>query len=338
VRIACFQQWEDAETPAIAVAGTFLLVPEELGALADSLLSQRRGLSFTAGPGGLPLGDALLAELGVPGAAHLLLVPLTTRAENIGLLILAGDQERRPFNADDQRLAETISGQIATAITNVRLAEQARRAAMLAERNRVARELHDSATQALYSLSLLAGGWALTAEQGRLTDVPAKFTQLGGIALQVLKELRLLIYELRHPELVEAGLVKALEERLAAVEQRASVRTSLEISGSLTGLLPDHEEQIYAILQEVLNNALRHAQARTVTITVRAEQGQARFAVRDDGVGFDPTNPSAGLGLRSMRERAAAIGAQLTVTSRQGDGALVELIVQLANTGDASNA
>lgn len=331
VRIACLPQRDGAVASPAPVAGTLPLAPEVLAALGAPLPGQHHGLNLVAGAGGLPLSDTLLAELGAPGAAHLLLVPLTARAETIGLLILASDQGERPFNTDDQRLAETVAGQIATAITNVRLAEQARRAAMLAERNRVARDLHDSATQALYSLSLLAGGWALTAEQGRLTDVPAKFSQLGGIALQVLKELRLLIYQLRHPELVEVGLIKALEARLAAVEQRASVRTSLEVSGNLTRLSPEHEEQIYAILQEVLNNALQHAQARTVTITVRAEPDQACFTVRDDGVGFDTAQQSAGLGLRSMGERAAAIGARLTLTSHPGEGTLVEVVVPLVS-------
>lgn len=333
-QIACFPQWADTGALATPVAGTLHLAPEDLGVLADPLLNQGRGLNLVAGADGRPVGEAILAKLGTPGAAQLLLVPLTARAERIGLLVLASDQEGRPFTVDEQRLAETIAGQIATAITNVRLSEQARHAAMLAERNRVARELHDSATQALYSLSLLAGGWALTAEQDCLTDASAKFTQLGGIALQVLKELRLLIYELRHPDLAEAGLVKALEERLAAVEQRANVRTSLELSGDLAGLPKDHEEQIYAILLEVLNNALRHAHARTVVIAVCAEPGQARFSVRDDGVGFDPARPSAGLGLRSMSERAAAIGAGLTLTSRPGEGTLVELIVPRAKTGE----
>ncbi len=220
-----------------------------------------------------------------------------------------------------------MAGQIATAISNVRLAEQAQQAARLAERNRVARDLHDSATQALYSLSLLAGGWAMQAEQGRLSDIPARFTQLGGIALQVLKELRLLIYQLRHPELAEVGLARALEQRLAAVEQRANVRTSLTVSGALDPLPQHVEEQLYAMIQEALNNALRHGQARSVAVSISVEAGQTMVVVRDDGVGFDPEAPTGGMGLRGMRERAAALGARLTLTSASGAGTQVTIIV-----------
>jgi signal transduction histidine kinase len=315
------------------LAGTSMIAPDELGAFGPALLTQRRPIALTRNEPDFPLSETMLHRLQCAEAAHLLLVPLSGHTENLGLLVLARDPQDTPFSFDNQSLAETVAGQIATAIANAQLGEQARRAAALAERSRVARDLHDSATQSLYSLVLIAGGWAMKAEQGRLTDVPAKFTQLSEIAVQVLKELRLLIYQLRTPELEAAGLVKALEERLAAVEQRANLNATLEVVGELPGLAPEEEEQLYAMLHEALNNALRHARASSVAVTIRAEAEETVFTVRDDGVGFDPDTPSGGLGLRSMQERATKIGARLTLSSQLGQGTLIEIRVPLPTTG-----
>lgn len=323
-----------ALAPALdQLAGVRILAPDELGALGDALLTQRRPIALMRSAPDFPLREGTLRQLQCERAAHLLLVPLWAPAGNLGLLVLQRGPDRRPFSADHLSLAETVAGQVATAISNAELGEQARRAAALAERNRVARDLHDSATQSLYSLVLMAGGWAMKAEKGRLTDVPARFTQLSEIAVQVLKELRLLIYQLRHPELEAAGLVKALEERLAAVEQRANLTPTLRVEGALPTLAPEVEEQLYVMLQEALNNALRHARASSVAVTIRAEASAVVFEVRDDGVGFDPATPSGGLGLRSLQERAVKIGARLTLTSRPGQGTLVEIRVPLPTTG-----
>ncbi len=334
--VVCFERtnWEaDREPLAVSEpAGVLLtLTAAGLGPHAASLLDLSRPVALARAELAEMLSEGALQRLGLESAAYLLLAPLTSATGNLGMLVLGS--EGRPFGTDDQSLVETIAGQVATAISNAWLAEQAQQAARLAERNRVARDLHDSATQALYSLSLLAGGWALHAEQGPLSDVPAKFNQLGGIALQVLKELRLLIYELRHPDLAKAGLVKTLEERLAAVEQRATIRTSLSVSGEVGPLPQRIEEQVFTLLQEALNNALRHAQARSVAVCIQADGDRLVCTVRDDGVGFELDRPSSGLGLRSMRERAAAIGAQIHFASTPGQGTLVELHIPVPEPG-----
>jgi PAS domain S-box-containing protein len=315
------------------LVGMSMFTPDELGTLGDALLTQRRPIALLRSAPDFPLGEGTLRRLQCEHAAHLLLVPLWAPTGNLGVLVLQRGANARPFGADHQSLAETVAGQIATALSNAALGEQARRSAALAERNRVARDLHDSATQSLYSLVLISSGWAMKAEKGRLTDVPAKFTQLSEIAVQVLKELRLLIYQLRHPELEAAGLVKALEERLAAVEQRANITTTLEVVGEPAGLAAEVEEQLYAMLQEALNNALRHARASSVAVTIRPKADEAVFVVRDDGVGFDPDTPSGGLGLRSMQERAEKIGARLTIGSQPGQGTLIEIRVPRTTIG-----
>jgi PAS domain S-box-containing protein len=312
--------------------GTSGLDLDELGSSTAALLTQHRTLNLSRNAPDFPLTPATLQRLHCPSAAHLLIVLLSAPTGNLGLFVLWNEADAQPFTADDQSLAETMAGQIATAISNVQLGEQARRAAALAERNRVARDLHDSATQTLYSMVLLASGWALRAENGRLTEIPAKFKQIGQIAVQVLKELRLLIYQLRHPDL-EAGLISALEERLAAVEQRANITTTLEVTADLTDLPPEYEEELYVILQEALNNALRHAEAQQVTLKIYTDVTSIVFCVSDDGRGFDPSAPSAGLGLRSMRERADKLGAELILTAQPNHGTRLEIRVPVPSTG-----
>ncbi|WP_141509144.1 PAS domain S-box protein [Candidatus Chloroploca asiatica] len=314
------------------LAGVSVLAPEDFGILGDALLAQRRPIALVRKETNFILSETTLHRLQCADAAYLLLVPLTAPTGNLGLLALGRGSSGHAFSAENQSFAETVAGQIATAISNAQLAEHARRAATLAERNRVAHDLHDSATQSLYSLVLIAAGWAMQASNGRLTDTPAKFTQLSEIAVQVLKELRLLIYQLRHPELEAVGLIKALEERLAAVEQRANIATTFEVTGELMGLPLDHEEQLYMMLQEVLNNALRHARASKVSLAVHSADDVIIFTVRDDGIGFDPESTSGGLGLRSLQERAAKIGARLSLSAQPGQGTLIEIRVPATTT------
>jgi signal transduction histidine kinase len=296
------------------------------------LLTQHCLIALDRDAPDFPLRDGLLRRLQNAEAAHLLLVPLASAAHNLGVLVLGSDPGSVPFRHDEQNLVETMAGQIASAMSNARLAEQARQAVRLAERNRVARDLHDSAAQTVYSLSLMAGGWAQQAEHDQLPAVADRLTQLQGIALQVLKELRLIIYELRHPELAEDGLVKAIERRLAAVEQRAQVRASLVVHGDPVALPLECSEQVFAILQEALNNTLRHSQARMVEVRIVVEPQALCFAVQDDGIGFGPDQAASGLGLHSMRERAQLIGGRLNVISAAGQGALVELRIPLPHT------
>ncbi|NCC36167.1 MAG: GAF domain-containing protein, partial [Chloroflexia bacterium] len=159
------------------LAGVSVLAPEDFGIFGDALLAHRRPMALVRKETNFMLSEATLHRLQCADAAYLLLVPLAAPTGNLGVLALGRGPAGHAFSAENQSFAETVAGQIATAISNAQLAEQARRAAALAERNRVAHDLHDSATQSLYSLVLIAAGWAMQASNGRLTDIPAKFTQ-----------------------------------------------------------------------------------------------------------------------------------------------------------------
>jgi signal transduction histidine kinase len=231
-----------------------------------------------------------------------------------------------------------MADQAALAIENARLRRQVEQAAVREERGRLARELHDSVTQSLYSLTLFAEATRHMAgedsEQGRDALID-RITRIGEIAQQALKEMRLLVYELRPPALADEGLIRALRGRLEAVEGRAGIETRFVV-GDLITLPPEVEAELYRIALEALNNALKHARASQVTVSLRCEDDRVALEIRDDGIGFDPAigRESGGVGLRSMAERAARMGGTLDIDSTPGGGTAVTVRVRAEDEED----
>ncbi|MEZ4867180.1 MAG: PAS domain S-box protein [Caldilineaceae bacterium] len=235
--------------------------------------------------------------------------------------------EERHFTTDELDLAVAFGAQAALAIENAGLRHRAQMTAVMEERSRLARELHDSVTQQLYSLTLLAEGWRRLAKSGSPVDVEEALLELGQLGQQALKEMRLLVHELRPPSLEQEGLLGALHQRLAAVEKRAGVTAQL-IAAELMELPAAIEFVLYGIAQEALNNTLKHAAATAVTLCLRCEDGSVILEINDNGKGFDPTQlTGGGLGLVSMRERTAQIGGVLQLQSAPGAGTTVQITV-----------
>lgn len=214
----------------------------------------------------------------------------------------------------------------------VALARQAAETAVGKERNRMARDLHDSVTQSLHSSTLLAEAGRRLASSGDLERATGYLTRLGEISQQALKEMRLLVYELRPLALKESGLAGALQRRLDAVERRAGMEARLIVEGE-ANLPATVEEELYRIAQEALNNALKHGEPTSVVVTLRFEGAppdqRVELEIVDDGQGFVPQVASdrGGMGLVSMGERAKKIGARLTVHSAPGEGTRVAVVV-----------
>jgi signal transduction histidine kinase len=200
--------------------------------------------------------------------------------------------------------------------------------AVAAERNRLARELHDSVTQSLYSLTLLAAAGQRMIQAEELEQIAGNQSRLGEIAQQALQEMRLLVYELRPLALESEGLIGALEQRLESVERRAGIQARVLVKGNLE-LAPEVEEELYGIAQETLNNALKHARASEVVLSVRVHDASVVLEVTDNGRGFDPATArdAGGLGLISMQERADKICGELTIHSAPGEGTKVTVSV-----------
>jgi len=198
------------------------------------------------------------------------------------------------------------------------------------ERQRLGRELHDSVTQALYSVTLYAQAAHMAMSAGKQDEAMENLEELRNMARDAMVDMRMLVFELHPPRLEQEGLAAALQARLGSVETRAGLQTEIHVQGEERRLPLSVEEELYWIAQEALNNVVKHAQAKKVTVHLRFDEKDVCLEVRDDGVGFDPAKArhGGGLGLRSMEERAARVGGKLTVKSRPEEGTYVRVEVQ----------
>ncbi len=257
------------------------------------------------------------------GARTVLAASMLRKGELVGTLNVYSLHKTRDFTNDEKSLLRGLADQAALAIENARLRDSAQRGAVVEERTRLARDLHDSVAQALYgvTLSAEAGERMLAAEE--LDSTERQLTKIRSAAEEALREMRLLIYELRPPDLASMGLVAALRTRLENVEQRSGVSSEFHVEGD-PQLDGDTEEALYRIVQEALNNALKHAQATSISVTLKSEDGIILLEVKDDGVGFDPMS-SGGLGLNGMRERVERLDGEFSVQSGDGVGTQVHV-------------
>ena len=249
----------------------------------------------------------------------LMWIPLVVHEQIVGILSISSANPGA-FGARDITLALGIARQAAVAIDNARLHERAREAAVLEERQRLSRELHDSVTQALYGISLYAEAAGRALVDGTTEPAIANVQEIRDTAHEALGEMRLLLFELRPPVLQEQGLAAALRARLQAVEARAGVVAEFTCEGQQR-LAPDQEQELYRLAQEALNNVLKHAHAARVTMRLAVVNGTATLEIADDGVGFDPSLRAAGgFGLPGMRERVERLGGRFSIESSPGAG------------------
>lgn len=257
----------------------------------------------------------------------LLLLPLPLHNQGTGALVLT--RAAASFSRDEITALAAFADQSAVAIEHARLVQQSRRVVALEERQRLARELHDSVTQSLYGLSLSVTAAHRLLGSGQLKAASDELARSRDAALMALREMRLLIYDLRPALLEPYGLVSAIRSRLAAVEQRAGIRTEFYFDD--IGRLPARiEEALYGVAVEALNNTLKHARANHLRVRLSEEATrQVVLTIVDDGAGFDSSaeTRASGLGLRGMRERASAIGADLEIRSTPDGGTTIEVRV-----------
>jgi signal transduction histidine kinase len=303
----------------------------EIAPDGTSMRLVERGDGFETAWGGDPNGYAGPAADSTPVDGDVVTLPLRVRDRLVGVL-----RARAPLARgwDDERVrwARGVAAQAAVAIENVRLYERARDQATDEARRHLARELHDSVSQAIYAIVLTAH-----AAQRRTTTDPNRAREaldtVVELAEAALTEMRALIFELRPEALVDVGLVGALHRQLDGLELRHGLVTERD--------LPAEPEVPFAIkqvllrvVQEALHNVVKHARATRVHVRAWEDGERLRLQVRDDGVGFDPLAAFPGhLGHTSMRERLGALGGHLQLSSGPGDGTTVEFDVPLASGG-----
>ncbi|UWE09114.1 GAF domain-containing sensor histidine kinase [Actinacidiphila bryophytorum] len=262
-------------------------------------------------------------------------MPVLDGDDILGALFLANKQcqgrdggDSRGFTQEDEDLLRILADHAAIALTNARLYERSRELTLAGERARIAHELHDAVSQKLFSLRLTAQAAAALID----TD-PARakgqLREVAGLAAEAADELRAVVVELRPAALDDDGLVATLRTQAEVLDRVHSARVSFR-SRDVRALPASQEEALLRVAQEAMHNALRHARATAVTVTLEGHGRGATLRVADDGKGFDPESVRrAGrhLGLVSMRDRAGGVGGRLSVQSAPGKGTVIELEV-----------
>jgi PAS domain S-box-containing protein len=245
-------------------------------------------------------------------------LPLVSRYRTVGAIFFCYLPGQEP-GKDEQVFLRAVADQAAVALENARLFAEARGKAALEERQRLARELHDSVSQALYGIALGAKTARKLVDQNpQLVVDPLDYVL--SLAEAGLAEMRALIFELRPESLETEGLVAALEKQAAAMRARHEIEVKTSLCDE-PGASLEAKEAVYRIAQEALHNTVKHARANNVGIKMECGPGWLTLEVSDDGVGFDSRGDFPGhLSLRSMRERATRLGGTLELESTAGRG------------------
>jgi signal transduction histidine kinase len=268
-----------------------------------------------------------------PLMASFLGVPIVARGAVVGAFYLTDKEGASEFSVEDQELIELLAPHAAVAMENARLHERSRELSIVEERNRLARELHDSLVQKLFGVVLAAesAGTLLERDSGAARE---QVERVGELAQEAVAELRSLVFQLRPAEIETEGLGAALRKHVDVLREAHEADISLELRGE-PRLRSGVDDEVFRIAQESLQNALRHSGARRIDVRLDEDAGGLRLVVADDGSGFEPDEAglrSRRLGLTSMEERARALGGRLAIESAPGAGTTIEL--EVACDGD----
>jgi signal transduction histidine kinase len=279
-------------------------------------------------------GVASIERLASEASGARLVLPLVSKGATIGALELH-DPAGAPFSAGDALLLQPFADAAAVAIENARLYEQSRLSATLSERNRLARELHDTIAQGLTAVTM-----QLEAAQRGFERDPARartrVARAHELARETLEDVRRSVWTLAAPLIDGQALSDALKELVERFAARTGLPASYRHSGPPPALGHAAATQVLRIVQEALQNVEKHAQAAAVTVGSKTGDGALRVWVGDDGVGFAPGAPPAngngdGFGLLSLRERARLAGGTLQVESTPGEGTRVTVTIPNAH-------
>ena len=273
------------------------------------------------------LAGAGLVPAGAPGA---LVLPLVAGGELMGVLGVTRQEPPR-YRPEEVSAAQALASQVAVALGNVALFRRAQAVASAETRQAIARDLHDSVSQTLFSVTLqVRAAQAELRKAGIGEDHPAAraLAEVSELNQGALAEMRALIFELRPGALAEEGLVAAVSKHAAAVAAREGIDVDVTGPADRLPLSPEAEEQLYRLTQEALNNVVKHARTTLASVAVTSGPADVSVVVRDDGIGFDPSLGRPGhLGLASMRDRAARLVGRLDIASAPGAGTTITATV-----------
>ncbi|WKZ47141.1 MAG: histidine kinase [Anaerolineales bacterium] len=265
-----------------------------------------------------------------PGA----LIPLKSRGSRLGVLVIVGSQGGA-FSTAQLALFQSIAEHLSVAIENARLFAKSEQLAVAAERNRLARDLHDAVTQTLFSSSMIADVlpkiWERNPDEGR-----RRLEELRQLTRGALSEMRTLLVELRPAALADTDLGNLLGHQINAFIARTRLQVQYECH-CLHNPPVEVKEAFYRIAQEAFNNIAKHAEAAQVAVRLDCQPDQAELTIQDDGIGFDmQASNFKGIGLGIMRERALSVKAQLEIQSQPHRGTHLELVWRTPNQEEGS--
>lgn len=266
--------------------------------------------------------------------------PLTVGTRIVGALCV-GTRAERTFSSEDREVLGGLANLAAMAVENARLQERVQSVAVLEERERIAREMHDGVGQVLGYVNTKAQAVKLLLDAGRTSEAYTQLAQLEQAAREVYADLREAILGLRTATSPERRLIPALQEYVTRFSELSGVATELVVEGDASrhAFGPATELHLIRIIQEALTNVRKHSMATHAWVRLGGDGGTVTIGVADDGLGFDPARLQPGgwprFGLQTMRERAEAIGGTFTIRSRDGRGTEVEVRLPVQGREDA---
>jgi signal transduction histidine kinase len=260
------------------------------------------------------------------GILTILIVPMFVAGEAAGVIGIRF-QQKRQFQAEEIELAQALANQAMLALQLTRLSEKSRRSAVVAERNRLAREVHDTLAQGLTGVivQLEAAGEAMSQSQAAMAS--SHLERAGQLARESLQEARRSVRALRPQALEENSLSIALHELLFKMTIDTPIKAKLTVDGEPRLLPQEWENNLLRIGQEVLTNALRHSQATEFCGRLCFCGREVSLHLRDNGIGFDPEGQHEGFGLPGIRERADTMAGKLAIQSEKGRGVSISIVL-----------
>ena len=285
-------------------------------------------------PGEANPADAILAFVAAEHARVRLSAPLQRGGQTIGLLAI-GAATARGFDADEVETLSSLANQATIALEHARLEARLRELAVVEERERIARELHDGIAQVLGYVNTKSQAIDGYLAGGHVTEARTQVAELGSAARAVYVDVREAILGLRSPIEPGQGLGAAVEGHARRVAADSRFALDLDIPADVFDLRldPDAEGQVYRIVQEALTNVRKHAGADRIRVVMAVADGMLDLLIEDDGRGLGSGAAATDVphyGLRSMRERAASIGAVLEVGERRAGGVSVRMSLPLS--------
>ena len=263
-----------------------------------------------------------------PPMSSFLGVPIRVRDRVFGNLYLTDKADDEVFTDVDEELAVALAAAAGVAIENARLHERVREMTLVEDRERIARDLHDTVIQRLFATGLALQGAARMSER---PEVSARLQAAVDDLDETVRQIRSAIFELDTRRAPGHSLRRDILELAAEASRMLGFEPSMRFDGPVDTAVPDDVgEHLLASVREALSNAARHAKASRVDVRVTVDHSGLTVLVLDDGIGIDPSaDPAGGLGVRNMRERAEDLGGRVAITARPQGGTVVEWQVPL---------